>query len=275
MLERGGLAIISRRPTKEKTRRLFYFLGAFALIGWAYVLFMSDLFIVSDIQVSGVQRLDEMDVKREVFDVLDQRRGWKPWPARHSWFINVPDLQNELKARLFAQSVVVDNSYQHILRLKIEERANRLIYHSHQQYLWVDLQGLVTAELNADERKQVQARILGQRIPSPYDPPVIHCDLEELMTIGYRVAETNTVKSWIEKASSIMAAGISYREIDMESASSSLAAIVSPEGYNVLIDLDQDLDTQMKTYKAFKRAESNIKVSEYLDVRVPGRVYVK
>ena len=266
----------NRQGSREnRTRLIFYFLGLFCVIGWLYVFFMSDLFTINDIRVTGLQTLDPVDVNREVYQLLDQKRGWMPWPARNVWFIDRNQLAADLKTQLFAESVTVDKSYTNILRLNVTERASRLIFHSHQQYVWVDLQGLVTMELNDDERRQLQSRLLGQRIPNPYEPPVIQNNLDELVAVGYRVAEPTVIKTWVQTATDVMDGGIPYRELIVPKEGESTASIISPDGYPVYIDILKPLAPQLKTYKAFKEARTNFKVSEYLDVRIPGKIFYK
>ena len=136
-------------------RPLFVFLALASVIGWLYVLFISDLFVLRKIQVQGTRALDSVDVEREVYIILDARKEWKPWSPRHTWFINTTELANELKDRLFAASVTVDKTYSGILRLMVEERSNKLILHSGQQFLWVDLQGVVTNELSMNEENKL------------------------------------------------------------------------------------------------------------------------
>src|SRR5574337_1531727 len=249
---RGGGTFAQARAEYHhaRTRTVFRLLGLAAIVGWAYVLFMSDLFTINEIQASGLKELDPVEVNREVFQILDSRKEWRPWSPRHAWFINTEALAQQLKDRLFASNVIVDKSYTNVLRLSVEERSKRLIFHSHQQYFWVDLQGIATNELTDDERKLTQQRILGTRIPAPDDPPVIHRDLDELISPGYVVADSNQVKFWIQTATEIARQGLAYREMQPPNGTSSTTAILtSPEGYKILIDAYTALEPQLKTYQ--------------------------
>lgn len=277
---RGGGTFKQLREASDvaRTRVVFHLLGLAAVIGWMYVIFISDLFAISDIRVSGLKALDPIDVDREVYAILDARKEWRPWSTRHAWFIKQSELAEQLKERLFASSVIVDKSYSNVLRLSVEERSKRLIFHSHQQYFWVDLQGLATAELTSDERKQIQSRILGSRLISSDEPPVIHRDLDELIAQGYTVSDTTQTKAWIQSATEIVKQGILYRELEPPATPSSTTAIlVSDDGTRVLLDLDSPLAPQLRSYVAFKKnpGSHNVPVTEYVDVRIPGRLYVK
>lgn len=269
-----------KSPSKrkgERSRAVFLLLGLFALVGWSYVIFMSDLMTVQDIEASGLKSLDALDVKRAAFDAMDEAPGKWFFPQRHIWFIDRKKISETLKDRLFAENVIVDKKDINILRLIVEERSRKLVYHSHQQYLWVDLQGIVTNELSDAERKNIQARLLGQRLPHPDEPPVIHRDSDELITTGYRVTNDEVIKEWIHTTSDIVRHGILYREYEPPVTSTSTQAIfTSLDGYDVIVDLGVPLDDQLNTYSAFlKSPNPKTKVSQYVDIRVPGRLYIK
>ena len=52
--------------------------------------------------------------------------------------------------------------------------------------------------------------------------------------------------------------------------------VLGPQGQEVLMDVMIPLDLQVRTYLAFIQAKpKGLKNAEYIDVRVPGRVYLK
>ncbi|MDP3793236.1 MAG: hypothetical protein Q8R07_00610 [Candidatus Uhrbacteria bacterium] len=262
---------------RSGTRGVFYFLGAIVFIGWLYIFFMSDLFVINSVEVQGARSLDAIDVSREVLQILDERPVRRPWPARHAWFVDKPHLIRELSQRLFVTNASVDKTYLNVLRLKMEEQTRKFIFHSHQQYVWVDLQGTVLHELMPDERQRAQARILGSKLPTPDDPPMFHRDLDDRVVIGQSVADASTVKAWLQIASETILEGMKYREFDLPKTSTSSRAILkSAEGESVVIDVMEPIGPQIRAYLVFKESQpKNIKAIQYIDVRIPGKVYVK
>jgi hypothetical protein len=270
---------INRQLRIEKTHKrqvVFSMLAVIAVIGWLYVIFESDAFIVNDVQITGTKNLDPMDIKREVFDALDQKQGNWLIPARHAWFINRQQLQNELTSRLFVNSVNVDNSYGNVLRLSVEERSKRFVFHSHKQYFWVDVSGVATDALSDDETRDIQSRLIGTRPPRTDEPPVIKRDLDDTINAGYTVTDPTQAKEWIKLADQVRASNLAYRELEPPTSSSTLMKVLSPEGYEVLMDITEPLDLQVRTYQAFiQNKPADIGNPQYVDVRVPGRVYLK
>lgn len=287
MFERrlSGQATINRSDVTRTKREdaavrhpVFYVLAAAAIIGWFYILFRSDLFLVNRVEVRGVRATDPLEVERETFSILDDRSSWRPWSTRHTWFIDVPRLEEKLRENLFAVNVTVDKPLFGVLRLKVEERLNRVIFYSHQQYVWLDLQGAVTADLSSDEKQAAQARILGQVTAASDDAPIIHRDLDDPLAPGYRVADATIIRRWIKTSLDAASLGLRYREMLPPEATSTVATFRDLKGYRVLVDTSIPLESQIRAYKAFEQMPQNEplqKAIEYVDLRIPGKIFVK
>ncbi len=260
----------SRRDT------VFGLFGVIAIIGWIHVVLMSDAFQINEVKANGLQALDELDVTKEVFRILDTREGWRPWPKRHSWFLDQSKLEETLKERLFAANVTVKKGYGQSIEITVEERAKRIVFHSRQQYAWVDLHGVVTSELDDAERKDAQARLLGQRAATAGDAPIIKRNLEENVSQGFTAGDSREVKEWIELHDNLKRAGMLFREFTPPSVSSTQLDVLAQNGEEVRMDITASIEMQVKTYQAFKKTKEGAKkIYDYIDVRVPGRVYVK
>ena len=258
-------------------RFVFLLLGGIACVGWMYLLFVSDLLNVRTVLANPLKTLDEIEIAKEVYLVLDSRGGWRPWSTRHRFFINTTALEKTLQEHLFAERVTVDRFSYSVLRLKIEERAKRVVLHSHQQYVWVDLSGMVTAFLTVDEKRDAQARLLGSRLTRSDDAPLVHLDMDRELKIGDSIVFGDDVKLWIRSASQIMKEGVLYRDmIPPDSPSSTTAILTSSQGFPVLVDLAESLIPQIRSYRTFmEQAGQGLVVTSYVDARIPGKVYVK
>lgn len=275
-LEAGDVNRGLQRARSTKRRTVFGILSLCAIFGWTYLVFISDVFSVNAVEVRGLKTLDPADITKEVFDLLDARTAYRPWPARHAWFINREALAEQLKSRLFVIEAAVENSYSNVLRLKIEERSKRVVFHSHSQYFWLDLQGVATEQLKDDEKLDIQARLLGNRSIRSDEPPVIKRDLDDQVSTGFVLASPEEAREWIELGEKVRASGLAYREIEPPTSSSSLFKVLSAAGHTVLMDITAPIETQVSTYQVFlKNQPKDIGRPEYIDVRVPGRVYFR
>lgn len=280
--ERPALGIMpaqQRRGRQGPSPRgyVFFMLGVLAVVGWAYALLGSEMFSINRVEAQGLKALEEGRIQRETLDILDRRGAWRPWSPRHAWFIDATRLEKDLKDRLFAQKVTVDNMDNNVLRLSIEERGSRAVFFSGSIFYWVDLDGTLVGELSPSERRSMQDRLVGRRSPLTSDPPLIRFNHEETLGIGSLVAPEARIKSAVATASELVSAGIAYRSIQWAATpTSSLQTIIGPEGYPVLMDAETDIAGQIQRYVAYRKSEPQTSsVQEYVDVRIPGMIYVK
>lgn len=253
----------------------FVFLGFVSVIGWLYVFFVSDAFMIREIEVRGVKSLDPLLVSRQIYDLLDQRPRPFWLPSRHSLFIDTLALQQELKDRLFAEQVDIEKRSSNILRLMIKERSKHLIVQTPYDSVWVDATGRVLQSLNPQEIKSVERRLSGQPDLVTIDTPIISLDLSQT-ALEQGIPEPE-IRSWLNIALQLQKQGIGYREfIPSMEASSTRLTLRSLSGYEIWLDVSDDLEKQLSAYKTFEKQKlSSLKVREYVDVRIPNRIYVK
>lgn len=242
------------------------FLSLVALIGWAYVIFASEALSIKDVQVRGLGRLDVVEVKREVFRAIDGQPI--PWIAvrRHRWFLQERELKNTLKETLFAEEIVWEKRDGNILRLIIKERPNQLILQTSQQLLLVNTEGRVLKELG-----------VGEVTKALHPPIIIMRTIQSTIKQGERV-EGYDIRGWLDVALELDKLGVAYHEIrpPIDVSSTRLAVKAAP-GYVVWFDSSSDtFKKQLEAYKAFEdQKPKDLPITEYVDARIPGRIYVK
>lgn len=261
---------VSRRDT------VFGFLAVMSVIGWAYIGLASDAVQINEVKAQGLTQLDELDVTHEVFTLLDGQSQWTLLSKRHAGNIDKAWLEKALQERIFAASVKIDRITPKTIHLTIQERSKRLILHSRQWYYWLDLQGVVTAELTDAEKRDAQARLLGQKKAELADAPIIKQNTAEPLAEGYVFGNDQMIKEWIQWNDRLRLAGLEFRELEPPQTSSTKLAVLSAYGEEVFFDITSPLETQVKTYTTFKKTdEGKAKTYEYVDARVPGRVYTR
>lgn len=254
----------------------FIFLSMVACVGWLYVILVSEAFQIKDIEVRGVRELDPIEVKREAYRLIDsQERGW-PWHARHVWFLNAEALRDELTEKLLVDRVTVEKSQGNVLRLMVEERSRRAIVRTAEKSFWIDGHGAMMESLNALEEKDLEARLSNKRASTVNDPPIIHAPSNTVLLMPQGTPDP-VIRSWLDIALQVQKQGINYQEIvPSVSTSTSRFALRMSQGYEVWLDTSDTLETQLEAFKAFeKQRPKDVKVQEYVDVRIPSRIYVK
>lgn len=249
--------------------------AGFAVIGWLWFVFASGFWDVSSLEIGGLRSLERGDVEREVDHALSEG-DWRPWHNRNLIFIDTSKLAAELKERLFAEDVAVDKVYPNVLRLLIKERQRSVVVVSGQQYVNVDSTGVVTGDADGDVLTAAQERIAARAFADEIHLPVIVMPTADPLTAGFSVAAPETVRHWIEVSRAMVLEGVKVRFMKIETPESALARFVSERGYDIYIDLTQPLEPQIQNYVAYMRSKPDLaQIKEHIDVRVPGKIYIK
>lgn len=270
----------TRRATREQGSvrvAFFIFLAIVAVIGWLYVFFISDAFHINDIEVAGAKGIDATFVKREVYDAIDLRPRpfWEP--ARHTLFLTAAQLEPILTEKLGVEHLMIEKPRLNVLRLIVQERVRRLILHTPTTYFWLDGRGMVLAELTSTEQHDAEARLARKRISTPTDVPIVRYEMLEPIVVDQAIQDPQ-ISRWLAISLQLQKQGIGYLEIQPPGTpSSTRLVVITAQGYEAWFDTSQDtLETQIEAFKAFQQQKpKDLQVKEYVDARIPQRIYVK
>lgn len=270
-----------RFATDPHARRRFAFaaLGVFALLGWGSLLFFSDLLSVRTVTVEEGKAIDALEAKAAVFQSLDRRDAWRPWPARHMWFIDEAGLAEQLKARWYAESVEVHTGpVSNIVRLIIKEQRTTLLVKTPGQFLRVDAQGIVRAELTPEERLAVLQRLAGRADSADASTEALIelPDLNDPVALRYRLPmEVDELRRWFAIDTELRRIGlaVSYMRVEPQRL-----ALYGRDGIPSYIDPLENVPAQLKALSEFRARVKAGKIppaKEFVDARILGRLYVK
>jgi len=267
----------STRLGLNRSNRLFagILIGAFFCLSVVWFLFVSGFFTVTSVDVNDLHAISRGEVASTTWEILDNG-PWRPWDDRNILLIDKKWLAEQLKTRLFAESVSVDKVYPNILRLKISERQRSVVLASKDQLLVIDMNGLVTGEAGETAAQEARDELNSKLLADSDLTPLIASDLPEFATAGYQVTDQARIKEWIQGYRLFISSGLKFRYLRLSDPASQTLKMVSDQGYEVIFDLLQPLEPQIETYKKFLQSKPvNAQIHEYVDVRVPGRLYVK
>jgi len=248
---------------------------AFVLIASAWFVFQSGFFDVVEVQVEGIRTLERGDVDREVGEALAVQSRWRPWHPENVLFIDELALKARLKERLFAENVTVDKSFPNILRLKVEERQRSVVLVSNEQYVLVDTTGVVTGYAEDEVLSSAMDRIAARAFLTDVSLPVIQMPTADPLAPGYQIADADVVRKWIEISRILISRGHDTHFMKIEAPGANLARFVMIRRYELRLDLAKPVEEQIETYEAYLRTEGEDGITEYIDVRVPGKAFVK
>lgn len=242
---------------------------------FVWFIFVSGYWNVRTLDIQGLQDLNRGEVSAATFDILDHG-SWKPWSRRNIFFLQPEQLSRDLKELLFADEVLVDKKYPNVLRLIMKERKRSVILFSKNQFLHVDITGVITGEVEGQSLSRARSQLAGAARADAAHMPLIACELAELTAPGYQATTAQGVRRWIEAHKELVMLGLRFRYLALDQPASNTLKIVSDQGYVILIDLNLSLAPQIESYKKFLRTQpKNFIAKEYVDLRIPGKIFVK
>lgn len=269
-----GTFVEDRLRTKKVQRRTaIALLSGTAVLGWLYIFFFSTTFTVQKIEVEGIKTLERGGVEKAAMEAIDNMRTW-PFRFRNIFFIDEKSLSSELKDTLFTQSVIVDKIYPNILRLKIQERQSSLVLMKGTSFWQIDRSGIITRLIDSDvERAQLNDRLLHPVKDPSSVLPILEISQDVDPVVGNTYVTDFRVSLWLDTFKSLQDKGFGYRHALVEYATSTKLILNMFEPYEVYIDLMEPIEPQIDGYYEFKRAKKDVEIKEYLDARIPGRIY--
>lgn len=295
-----GTFVHTRSGLVKQSRATSYFLViTFFILSIVWFIFVSKYWSVKTIDVQGdLKDVSRGEVEVAAYDLIDNGTR-KPWDQRNIFFIDEKILAGEIKERLFADYVTVDKVYPSVLRLLVVERQRRVVYVSNGLYQTVDPDGSITG-IEKDDG-YIKDRLAGKTFADPNHPPIIvqirsaaadsistssEMVIDDLGVTSTqvldesgpmsRLTDAETVKGWLDATHELLKAGIRFRYIKVSSPTSRTFKIVSDQGFDVVMDLKTDLKAQIDTYQRFIASKpKGTDIHEYVDVRIPGKIYLK
>lgn len=262
-----------------RRRFVFLILGVFAAAGWGSLIFLSTLFTVKGIELDGGKGIDPVTAKAIVFQTLDQRPSWRPWPSRQIWFMDTVALAERLKLQWYADSVVVEtHPLSNIVRLIVKEQTNSLFIKTPTQFLRVDAQGVVREELSAADRLQVLQRMTGRTdlVTSSTESIIELPNLTDTVASGYRLPESlEDIRLWFNLSKLFKQMNVPAKYVRVETGR---IVLYGQNDIPVYLDTTQNLSAQIKglhEYYVAQKAQKLEAPTQFIDARIPGRIYVK
>lgn len=259
-----------------KTRGVIYaLLASFVLVASFWAFFFSGFFDIREYEIGQLSVLSKTAVIGEVEAYFNQQKRW-PWGNRNVFALDKVGLQSFLEKKFFVENVTVDKTYPNILRLKIKERQRSVVLITKNEFYVVDDYGVVTDV--ADPATASTTRLyLTSTVPvdSPKEIYVI-VPTNGFLSRGQEFVDPNHVRAWLDLGAKLRDAGIWFKALEPQYATSTMIQVILKENARVKIDLNDQLDGQVETLRQFVLAKPKWEdIKEYIDVRIPGRIYYK
>ncbi len=240
-----------------------------------WFVFFSGYFSIEEYQINTLNVLEKDIVIGEVGKYLDGTNGLIR-DRRNIFLIDEHDIENYLMNTFFVESVTVDKIYPNILRLNIKERQRSVILVSKNKIYIVDDYGFI---IDLADQAMISSTREFLSSTTPVD------SLKEIFIItptstnfeiGSRYSSTEVVRGWLDLAEKLRNSGIWFKAIQINDNEPDILHIILKENKDVILDEGISLEAQIDTLRQFIQTKPDWNnIHEYVDVRIPGRIYYK
>jgi hypothetical protein len=264
-----------------RRRFVLTLLALFSVVGWGGLLITSDVLVIRGVEIEGGEHIQPTEAKAAVFQLLDARAEWRPWSPRHRWFFDEATLAEGLRTRWFAEQVQVERKPgSNIVRLIVKEQRVGLVVRTAEQYVEVDANGVVRRELDNEERLRIVQRMTGKSVGTM--PMIVELPfIQEPLAVGYRLSvSVPDVRRWIALGGLLDERQLPFRYLAASDALLAAYTLYDQNGVAIYLDTSTSLESQINALDAYVKARAQKRkgvepAREFIDLRIPGRVYLK
>lgn len=250
---------MSWQPKGVKRRRPLLRLAAVCVVlgalvaGALYVLVFSSLFWVSAVNISGPQTISPDELKQAV--LTDTTKTLGPLTTKSLVLVSRDQLSTRLKDRFEdIAEVQVVKQWPRTLAVNVQERQTTLLWKTDQDYYLVDRQGV--AFQKTSQMPGLVAVEDSTKLP---------------VEVGKQIVGRGFIAALEQIRAELAKAGLAVTVFRIPETTFEVQAVTN-QGYYAIFDTTRPIPTQAD---ALVRAVATGKPSQYADLRVPGRVYLK
>ncbi|MBT3817525.1 MAG: FtsQ-type POTRA domain-containing protein [Candidatus Magasanikbacteria bacterium] len=289
---------------KSWKNQLYITLGTLCVLTMTGMGLYHPFFHVSDITVSGTERLNATEVANMVDGIIDYKTLFV-FPKKSYFLVNVDEIKDILLERLAIDGIRVEKEFPDTIHVEVTEKLSTVIYDDGHQYGYLDVSGylvevvrtvgddewdikkeIVTSTImteDGEEKEVEEERIIEKKhiiktqaiVAEMGDYPIIYDTRNEEHKEHTEILQTEIVFgaiTWFTQIKERTDIPFRYIEIDGEIGE---GRIYTREGWHIDIYLTKDITRQFDTLQYLLEEKIDRSSVGYIDLRFGDRVYWK
>jgi cell division protein FtsQ len=252
----------SLRLTKKKHQlKLLLIFSSINFILIIYLLFFSNYFFITQIEVRGVRDIPQNFIIQFIQN-QEQRRSFLLGKQTNLILFNQKEAIAKISQIVVLKQINIKKSLPNKIIVEIEEKKPALVWIINDKFYYLDQTGTVIREVNFFSI-------------NPY-LPIIRSQISEYPIIGQRIIETTKI-NFIFNLLKQVPQEIKISSLEVLSPKMEVLTLKSKAGWQAIFDPAQSLEDQLNNLTLILKNKSaeEIKKIDYFDLRLPDRVYYK
>lgn len=268
---RGRGFYYGRGTGKSWRSKIIIFLMMLAAGGLFYFIFYHPYFTIKKIEISGLEKISEPEIK-DIIDSQINSRRLLIFKQNNIFIFDEDLIKNEINKKYALDFLGVEKKLPRDLKFEIKEKTPVVIWKTADRYYFVDKEGTIIREIPEGEIQNQPINQPDARLAVVFD------ENNASVTIKEVVLTKETVRAIAELQSNLFGiAGLSISNFRTIKHNDSTIKSLTNEGWDIYFSATNDLNAQIEKLKLFlgeKKSEERQNL-EYVDLRFPERVYYK
>ncbi|MFH1947140.1 MAG: FtsQ-type POTRA domain-containing protein [Candidatus Magasanikbacteria bacterium] len=284
--------------TPNWRKRLEIIILLSSVVGMLGIGIYSSFFKINDINIDGIQRIDQNELKEAVQGVINYKKLFI-FPGNNYFVVNVDEIRDIVKERFPIESIIVKKIFPNTVEIALLEKISTIIYDNGSEYCYLDTNGRVvelirkvgedewlnkteivttTNELGeeiSEEKIIEQTHIpnITQIVKEMGDYPILYDTRKQMVEINSEVINEKFVRGIIDWFNLINKnTSIPFKYIIIDNGIGD-AVIKTKEGWDIVVRLEENVETQFHELQYILKERINQKPINYVDLRFLGKVY--
>jgi cell division septal protein FtsQ len=249
----------------RKKRGLFFFILFFLFMGGVvYFLVYSPVFKVEQIIIRGINEVDNLNAVQ--LAIKKYTAGYKlwVWPKNNILFLSEENLGRFLTDNVSVDDLKIKKRLFKTMEIEGQDRLPVFLWQEGEQKYYINKAGLVMAAVEANNIK--------------YNLPLISRSTTTVVIVGEKMIDEGDV-SFIRTALDKIDKGLKEFKIiktEVEDYKNREVSFYTDEGWRLIVDTEGELDKTLWDLAAFLKQETvDTKKLEYIDIRIPNKIFYK
>ena len=254
-------------------KSVFWFLALILLIFIIWLIFFSPFFRIKEMSIIGNKSTSSEKIKNEVNQII-KKRAFFILPKDNIIFINPTEIEKVLSQENPSfQEIKAKKKFPDILKIEISERRSAIIWCRQENCFFTDKNGIAYAEVFFAELLSFGGKENMEKML------VVQEEKDEKIRTSQKVADQNFIGFILEISKNLeQIESLEIISLRTPESASSEIWITTIEGWQVIFNTSEPAKKQAGDLAKFlneKINEEERKNLEYIDLRIPGKIYYK
>lgn len=268
----------SRRTAPRKRwiffqKSVFWFLALILLVFVIWLIFFSPFFRIKEMSIIGNEITDSEKIKNEVNQIIG-KKAFFILPKDNIIFINSTEIEKMLGEKNPSfQKIEAEKKFPNILKIEISERRSAIIWCREENCFFTDKNGVAYAEVFSADLLPFGGKENLEKML------VVQEEKDEKIKISQDVADQNFIGFVLEISKNLkQIENLEIISLRTPEAASSEIWITTIQGWQAVFNTSEPAKKQARNLAKFlseKISEEERNNLEYIDLRIPGKIYYK